>query len=68
MMSLRSTTTKDKINLGQSQRTANIEEVLCSLKQADWIVLSTEHRYIELFLNSTASGAAEMSEFHSFCF
>ena len=26
-------------------------------------VFSTEHRYIELFLNSTASGAAEMSEF-----
>lgn len=27
----------------------------------------TEHRYIELFLNSTASGAAEMSGFQVFC-
>lgn len=26
-------------------------------------VSSTEHRYIELFLNSTAGGASEMSEF-----
>lgn len=26
-------------------------------------VSSTEHRYIELFLNSTSSGAAELSEF-----
>lgn len=34
------------------------------LKMNDGLMyLSTEHRYIELFLNSTASGAAEMSEF-----
>lgn len=28
-----------------------------------FFLFSLEHRYIELFLNSTSSGAAEMSEF-----
>lgn len=46
---------------------ATVSRRWCVSRLMVFLVISPiEHRYIELFLNSTSSGASEMGECHSF--